>query len=79
MAIKKKEKWGIPTGRLLDSGCFHIEIRKLSNHPVNLPGDDSMTRYKITYKGSIWQLIDMGDGLRLKWVAFVEEKKKKRR
>lgn len=72
--MAKKEKWGIPTGRLLDSGCVVIEIKKISNHPVTEPGNDAMDRYKIIYKKKIYQLVDLNGELKL---LFVAKQKKK--
>lgn len=49
----------------MESGCVVIDIRKISNHPANKPGNDAMDRYKINYKGVSYQLMDFGGHLTL--------------
>jgi hypothetical protein len=71
--------WKNPTGRLTDSGCVVIDIRKLSNNSVASPGNDAMDRYKINYKGRSYQLVDENGELKLKEVVIVKIAPKKKK
>jgi hypothetical protein len=61
--MAKKKETVHPSKRLLQSGCYWIDIKKISNHSVLLPGDDQMDRYKITYFKKTYQLMKDGDNL----------------